>query len=181
MVVVLTSTGMRFRGYRGSRRHSTGIRQVIQSFKKVINFAPASFTTGSSNLFLTSGKDSIAAGQTSALDVDVPTGSVIRYIEIQFSLGNLAAAAAFIHVAIQKTHGSQTAVVANVVGGNPQRNQVFHQALYQVGESQSNSRVFRFKIPKREQRVREGDSWIMNWNTSETVSMSAQVIYKFYR
>ncbi len=156
-------------------------RTVVQSFKKVINQAPASITAGLQVIPISLGIDNVTVGQTSAIDVNVPTGAVIKYIEIQHALGNLAATACFIHASIQQIHDGQSVVGPDVVGGNPRRNQVFHQALYQVGDAQSNTRVYRFKVPKKFQRVREGDVWQMVWRNSETVSSAAQVIYKFYR
>ncbi len=154
---------------------------VIQSYKKVINVAPASYTAGANNIFAITGVDAVAAGQTSATDVNVPTGAIVKYIEFQQTIINLSPSAAFIHVAIQYRENAQASVNANVVGGNPQRNQVLHQTLFGIGEDQNNARVYRFKVPKKFQRIREGRSWILAWQTSETVSMAAQVIYKFYR
>jgi len=156
-------------------------RVVIQSYKKVINVAPASYGAGSNNIFVSQGKDSVAAGQTGPTDVDVPTGCIIKYIEFQLAFSNSVAVPGNVHIAIQKIHSGQTAIVANVVGGNPQRNQVFHQALMQIGKDQNNSRTFKFKIPKREQRVRDGDLWVFNWANDVTIGMSCQAIYKFYR
>ncbi len=171
---------MRFRGYRGSRR-SNGPRQVVQSFKKVINHAPASFTAGTNVYALTLGTDSTAAGQTGPTDTAVPTGAVIKYIEIQLALANLGTGAGFIHVAIEQLHDGQSIVAPNVVGGNPRRNQVFFQRLYNVGADQSFYATFKLKIPKKYQRVREGDNWQFVWINGATMSASLQAIYKFYR
>ncbi len=159
----------------------SGPAVVIQSFKKVINIAPASVAAGTSVVAISLGTDSVAAGQTSPTDNAVPTGSVIKYFEIQHALANLAAVGAHIHTAIELLHSGQSLIGPDVVGGNPKRNQVFNQRLYQIGENQSDSKVFRFKIPKKFQRVREGDAWQFIWKNSNTVSAATQVIYKFYR
>ncbi len=156
-------------------------RQVIQSFKKVLNIAPASVTAGTNVVALSLGTDSVAAGQTTTTDNAVPTGSIIKFFEIQHALGNLASTACFIHMAIELLHDGQSLVSPNVIGGNKRRNQVFHQALYQVGLDQSNTRTYKFKVPKKYQRVREGDAWQFIWLNSETVSSAVQVIFKFYR
>ncbi len=157
------------------------MRPIVNSFKKVINIAPASVTAGVNVHSISLGKDDISGKQTTAIDSEVPTGAVIKFIEIQHALANLAAAGAHIHVAVQRIHASQSIVNPDVVGGNDQRNQVFIQRLYQVGQNQSDSKVYRFKIPKKFQRVRAGDSWQFVWKNTNTVSSALQAIYKFYR
>ncbi len=154
---------------------------VIQSYKKVLNYLPASFGAGNNNIVMVQGKDSLAAGQTGVTDADVPTGSIIKYIEIQFALANNGTSGAFINIAIQYTVSTQTPVAANAIGGDEQRNQVLHQRCYQVAPDQNSTAVFRFKVPPKFRRVREGMDWVMNWSTSESMAMAAQVIYKFYR
>lgn len=166
----------------GYRRRPSRTRSVIQSYKKVLNFAPASHAAGAQAIFtLTNGVDSIAAGQTSVADGNIPTGSVVKFIEIQFSTVNLISVASFMHLTIQQVHSGQSAIAGNAVGGNPQRNQVFHQEMLSLGQDQNNNRKVRFMIPKKFQRVREGDRW--QWTvTCDTIWTDAlQVIYKFYR
>ncbi len=123
----------------------------------------------------------MAAGQTSATDADVPTGSIIKFIQIQFSAMNTAIAPAFLHLSVQLLHSGQTQVDPRLVGGNPQRNQVFHQDMFGIGANQNSNRTIRFKIPKKFQRVREGDKWIFNRTADVTWGDVMQVIYKFYR
>ncbi len=156
-------------------------KAVIQSYKKVINHAPASFTAGTNVYAMTLGVDSVAAGQTGPTDTNVPTGSVIKYLEIQLALANLGVNASFIHIAIEQIHSGQSVIAPNVVGGDPKRNQVFYQQLFQLGADESFYRTFKFKVPKSFQRVREGDNWQFVWNSDATVSGSCQIIYKFYR
>ncbi len=173
---------MPYRSYRGSRRRSSmRPRQVVQSYKKVILHASASFTAGFQQEVMSTGVDSVAAGQTSATDVNVPTGAVITNMEIQFAAANVAAAACFINANVQYVQNNQTLQDPDTIGGNPQRNQVLYTKLYSVGEGQNSTFIIKFKIPKKFQRVREGMSWLFVWNNSASITRKMQVIYKFYR
>jgi len=172
---------MPFHGYRGSRRRN-GPRQVIQSYKKVINHAAASRAATADIAFgLSIGVDSIAAGQTGPTDINVPTGSVIKGFVIQYSSMNLVGVALFSHWCIQLTRAGQSLVTPLLVGGNPQRNQVFKQGLMAIGESQNSNIRLLFKIPKGFQRVREGDQWTLVVNSDQVIASVAQIIYKFFR
>ncbi len=169
-----------FRSSRGTR--SRGMAPVIQSFKKVINSGPSSLPVGLTAFTIAQGQDSVAAGQTGPSDGVVPTGCIIKYFEVQHAIGNgTAGAPAFIHTGIMQTNDGQSIVNPASVGGNPRRNQVFHQALFQLGTNQSNNRVYKFKVPKRFQRMREGTVWTFAINSDVICSNAIQVIYKFYR
>jgi len=164
------------------RRRSMRMAPVIQSFKKVLNDAPASRLSGTNiSTTLSSGQDSVAAGQTTPTDANVPTGSVIKFFEIQWGLGNLTGANLFIHCAIELIHSGQSLIPPNAVGGSPQRNQVFFQSFFHLGTEQSGTRRYGFKVPKRFQRVREGDQWRFIRNGDAVYVDGLQVIYKFYR
>lgn len=164
------------------RRRATAPRNVIQSFKKVLNQAPASHAAAAVvTTFLSVGTDSVAAGQTSAVDTQVPTGSVIKQIEIQHSAVNLVGIASFMHVSIQRTHAGQSPITPNAIGGSNQRNQVFFQKLYSLGQDQIHNATYKFKVPKKYQRVREGDNWQFTITCDTIWSDAVQVIYKFYR
>ncbi len=156
-------------------------RQVIQSYKKVLNFAPVSQASGSRNIIYATGVDSVAAGQTSPTDSDVPTGSVIRFVTIQMSLGQIVGGAIFAHMSIQRLGNSQPAIASNVIGGSPQRNQVFRQMMVSVGENQNMNHTYTFKVPPKFQRLREGDNWLLEITTTGTLVQAFQIIYKFYR
>ena len=156
--------------------------RVIQSYKKVINHAPASVAAStSSNYDASIGVDSVAAGQTSAIDTDVPTGAVIKYIEWQIAIQNLVNVAAFCWLTVQRLDTGQTVVNPQVVGGNPLRNQVFHQELFCVGQNQNVNRKIKFKVPKKFQRVKDGSEWLVRLQVDQISTQAAQVIYKFYR
>ncbi len=180
MVVRLSTTVPRFRSFRGSRRPT--MRPVIQSYKKVINHAPASLAAGVRNTLVAStGVDGVAAGQTSATDTNVPTGSIIKYIEFQISLNNIVENPAFAHVTIQLKHSGQTTLDPDVVGGNSLRNNIYHQDLFAVAQNQNVNRTYKFKVPKRVQRIRETDIWQIAIKCNQASSQVGQFIYKFYR
>ncbi len=167
---------------RSSRRRMSMPRAIVQSYKKVLNEA-GSTRVGSTSIVtvVATGVDSIAAGQTSVADANVPTGCVIKYFEIQWSYANPTAGVIFLHTTIQKTHSTQAVVGPNVVGGNPQRNQVFHQSMRAISLNQNGNAVFRFKVPKQFQRMREGDNWKFVRIGDAAFTDAVQIIYKFYR
>ncbi len=167
------------RGFRGGRKRS--MRPVIQSYKKVINHAEASFTSGFTNDRVALGVDSVAAGQSTATDTQVPTGSIIKYFEIQFACHNATEAPLFINCSVQYVLGGQTAIDPDAVGGNAQRNQVLHQDLFSVGANQNSTHKFKFRVPGKFQRLREGMAWQLTWSTNASVTRTVQMIYKFYR
>ncbi len=168
-------------GRRRSRRRSSP-RAVIQSFKKVINTGPSSRpATTKVDFDVSKGVDSVAAGQISAVDVDVPTGSVIKGFEVQYCVQNLVNVAAFLHVSIQQLRANQLSIDPRVVGGDPQRNQVFWQRVYCIGQNQNVNIIKRFKIPPKFQRVRDGDEWVLTVISSQVYTDTYQAIYKFYR
>ncbi len=169
-----------FRSSRGSRNRS--LSTVIQSFKKVINHAPASRTVTTIHVFnISTGEDSVAAGQTSVTDVSVPTGSVMRAVEIQYSVSQLVSQAAYFWTTIQRLESGQAQISGRTVGGNPQRNQVHRQGQFMVGDDQNSNHVIRFPIPKRFQRVKDGSKWIFTIESDVVHNSAVQIIYKFYR
>ncbi len=156
-------------------------RPVIQSYKKVLLFADASFAAGNRGEQTAIGTDSVAAGQTSATDPAVPTGSIIKYIEFQLALNNGTPVPCYVNVAIQYLLESQGVVDPDSVGGSGKRNQTLHMEMFSVGADQNSNHKFRFKVPKRFQRLREGMQWQFVWNNTATVNRKLQIIYKFYR
>ncbi len=169
---------MYHRGSRGFRRRSTP-RPMVNTYKKVLNFVEASFTAGFQNEFLVQGKDGISPKQTSKTDGEVPTGSTVKYIEVQFAISNIVSTPCYINCSLQQVLGNQTAIDPDAVGGNKQRNQVFHQDMYVVGKDQNSNHKFKFKIPPKYRRVREGADWVLTWSNSASVNRAVQVVYKF--
>ncbi len=165
--------------YRSRRRSS--FRPITKTYKKVLTFAPAAHAAATKIDFpLVTGVDSLAAGQTSVTDSTVPTGSVVSYIEINYSFLNLIApgSGVFMSLSIQQLLTGQSSLDPRVVGGDPQRNQVFHQEVIAMGSNQNGNRVIRFKIPKNFQRVRDGQRWFFTVIASGVFSDNLQVIYK---
>ncbi len=162
------------------RRRSRGPRTIIRSYKKVLNFAPVSSGAGVKfDHGLAAGADSVPLGQTGPTDNTVPTGSIIDYIEIQWGVSNLAAASNFVHITVQNLVSGQAATVSPIlVGGNPQRNQVHHQEMRSIGQGQNMTFVYKFKVPKMLQRMREGSQWFFTVLGTAAYTHSCQVIYK---
>lgn len=159
----------------------SGVRPIVQSYKKVLNFLDASFSAGNNIEILVRGVDSTAAGQTSVVDADVPTGSNLKFIEVQFAVNNSVAVPAYVTCSLQYRLSGQAFIDPSVVGGNASRNQVLHMDLFSIGQDQNSTHKFKFKIPKQFQRMREGLEWALVWNNSVTVNRRILVIYKFYR
>ncbi len=165
------------RGFRGSRRRNTS-RPMVRTYKKVLNFAEASFAAGQRSEELAVGTDSVAIGQTSATDGIVPTGCRLKYIEIQMPVTNAVDQTAYINCSLQLQLSGQGTVDPDAVGGNARRNQVLHQELFSVGFNQNSTHKFKLKIPNRFQRVKEGMKWAIVWSNSNTVNRRLQIIYK---
>ncbi len=157
-------------------------RNVVQSFKKVIDYAGASHAAGAQvNRNITFGVDAISGKQTTATDVDVPTGSMVKFLDIMWSAYNAVNIITFVDLSIQLIRSNQSSISPDAVGGNSQRNQVFHQDMLNIGQLQSTNRKYRFKIPRKYQRVREGDIWVFNFKADQIISTKTKIIYKFYR
>ncbi len=157
------------------------MKPVIQSYKKVLNFGPSSVAATTTVQTLVLGENSVAAGQTGPTDAAVPTGSMVKFIEIQHAMINIGETAPIIHASIQHLHADQSIVAPDGVGTSDKRNQVHFQALYGSSADSNTNHIIRFKIPPRFQRVRDGSSWQYIWKNSNTVTSATQVIYKFYR
>ncbi len=165
------------RGFRGSRR-GRGPKPFTKTYKKIINSGQASVTSGKNNETLAVGTDAIAPGQSTVTDPAVPTGSRIRYFEVQFVIVNLTAGAAFTNCTLQYVLTGQGSVDPNLAGGHAQRNQILHMDMFSAGPDQNSNHKFRFKVPPKFQRIREGMQWLLVWNCSATVTRIVQTIYK---
>lgn len=143
--------------------------------------ANASFSAGFQQEQLVQGVDSVAAGQVSATDANVPTGCHVKFIEVQFAVHNSVETPCFVNCSVQYILQSQTSQNPDLLGGNAQRNQVIHQDMFSVGALQNSTHKFKIKIPKRFQRIKEGTQWLLVWSNTATVNRALQVVYKFYR
>jgi len=167
---------------RSFRRRSMAPRPVTVSFKKVLDVAPQTLIPDTNIIELISiGKDSTTAGQTTPTDAEVPVGSIIKFIEIHWSVSQQSNNDAYAWYYIGQFRAGQVPINPRTVGGSDVRNQIFHQGLFMVGNDQNSNRTYRFKVPKRFQRVRAGDQWVFVHNHDTAVSSALQVIYKFYR
>ncbi len=140
--------------------------------------AEASFAAGQRDEELCVGVDSLAIGQTTATDANVPTGSRVKFIEVQFPVTNAVDQTAYINCSIQYVLSSQSFINPDAVGGNPRRNQVLHQELFSVGFNQNSTHKFRVKVPKQFQRMKDGMKWLLVWSNSNTVNRRLQIVYK---
>ncbi len=148
----------------------------IISYKNIVVDGPASraAATNIDHVF--------ALGADSAtVNGSIQTGSKIMSVLIFASFQNLVAIALTLHLNVGIIRGASTFPTPGAVGGTINRNQVFftHQAM--IGKEQNNNFVFRLKIPKIYQRVREGDQLILRYRGDAVFSSVTQVIYKSYR
>ncbi len=172
---------MPYRRRRSMGRRSSP-RSVVQSFKKVLNYAGSSHSAGDRvNFTISIGTDSLAAGQTSVTDTAVPTGSVITSITVQYAITNLVNVTNFLHTSMQRVLPGQITIAPNIIGGSNQRNQVHLQQMKSVGQSQNMYLSFTFKVPKGMQRVKEGAQWVFCVLNTAVSTDACQIIYKFYR
>ncbi len=175
MVVNIINTVPRH--YRRIRRSAP--RSYPKTYKKVLNFAPASHGANLKIDFeLANAVDSVAIGQTGPTDANVPTGSTIDFITIQFAAINLGAGSLFMHTTIQNLISGQSATVDPIlVGGNPQRNQVHHQENRSLGANQNATFTYRFRVPKSLKRMKEGSRWFLTVKGLNAWTDNCQVIY----
>jgi hypothetical protein len=117
----------------------------------------------------------------SAANNEVPTGAVVKYIDIQGAVTNLVSQSAYVWVSIEHLRSGQVVTDPRATGGSPQRNQIHLQLLRMIGKDQNQNFHIKFKIPSKFQRVREGDSWQLVINSDVVTGQAWQMIYKFYR
>ncbi len=161
------------------RRKMRPRRVFGRSFKKVLNFAPASHGAIKVDFQLVQGVDSATMGQSAPTDDVVPTGCTVDWIEIQYGVVNLTALSNFIHVSIQNLVSNQASTIdPALVGGNNQRNQVHHQEVRSCAPNQNMTFNLKFRVPKQLRRVREGSKWFFTVKGSNSYTDVCQVIYK---
>lgn len=166
--------------YRRRRRRSMSTRPVLQTYKQVVNIAPASVGAGvQTPEVITNVVDNYTG--PSVANTEVPTGAIIEGFDIQISLSNLVSISSFVWITIQQLRSGQSTIDNQFVGGNPQRNQVFLQLQRSLGKDQNRDIVIPFKIPKKFQRCREGDSWRVCIKCDTIRTQATQIIYKFKR
>lgn len=150
----------------------------IQSYKNIVVNGPVSQSaaTNISDVFIL-GKDlqNISGGVN-----EVPTGNKVDSIDVQCSFTNLVSVSANLVFSIQSIHSGQSVITPNGQSGSPQRNQVYYTRNLFLGKDQNSNFHFRFKIPKKYGRIREGDQWILVFRCDTVFASVTQMIYKHY-
>lgn len=153
--------------------------RVTQSYKHIRNIAPASIAAGTQTAHLMAqGVDNYVG--PGANNNQVPTGAIVTGFDIQVGFANLVSIASFVWVTVQHLRSGQTAIDNQGVGGNAQRNQVHLQLQRTLGQNQNRDFHLNFKIPKKYQRVREGDEWRICLKSDTIRTEAVQIIYKHY-
>lgn len=151
---------------------------VTRVFKKQLNILAAG-TTLQTNTNIALGVDSVAIGQTSITDANVPTGAKIQAIKVCYSASNLATVGIEVGVVLQYRLSGQSSIDPLAVGGHAQRNQVlktWHKGIAQDDSLNINEWI---KIPKKFQRLREGMSWTLSASSNSVArTESMMFIYK---
>ncbi len=153
-----------------------------RSVKYQVTQAAASESAGLTAITIASGKDDETLGQTSVTDISVPTGSKIAQIEIWMPKVNLGAGTAnFITWSIQRTQSGQSVVDPIIQAGNPLRRNVMLTGKLGLGAGQNNNLHIKYKLPKKYQRIGEGDVWNIVNNNGLAVSTEYMFIYKVWQ
>ncbi len=154
--------------------------QPIQSFKQVAVDGPAS-RAAATNIIHTIllGVDNYTG--PGAGNNAVPTGAKVMSIVIMAAFTNLVSVSALLHFDVQCFRSGSPVVTPGSVGGDPNRNQIIHTRMVFLGQNQNSNWMFRIKIPKQYQRIREGDAFQIVYRADAVFASATQVIYKFYR
>ncbi len=169
------------RGFRGSRRRSIVPRGSTRSAKYIVNIAVASEVAGTQAHTIINGADNTTLGQASTTDVGVPVGSKVARIEIFMPKVNLAAVANIITWTIQRTESGQSVVSPISSGGNPLRKNILLTGMIALGEDQNNSLHVKYNVPKRYQRIADGNVWSLVMDNGNTTTTQYQFIYKVFQ
>lgn len=167
-----------FRGSRGMRR-SNGPRPIVRTAKYIVVDGPATEGAGLTVIGLVSGTDNAVLGQTGVTDITVPVGARITSMEIFMPKVNLGAGTAnFITWTIQHINTGQAIVNPVTAGGNPLRKNIILTGKIGLGAGQNNSLHIKFRVPKKFQRIADGDLWQLVNNNFLAVSADYYIIYK---
>ncbi len=167
-----------FRSFRGSRRRSSP-RPTARYGKYIVFVAGASEAAGLTATTMFKGVDAATLGQTGVTDVDVPVGARIEQVEIFMPKVNLGAATAnFIVWSIQRTLFGQSVLDPITAGGKANRKNILLTGVVGLGAGQNNSLHVKYRIPKKFQRIGDGDVWSLVTNNGLAVSTMYYIIYK---
>ncbi len=153
---------------------------MVRSAKYILISGPSSEAAG---LIvppsLAVGADNAVLGQGSTTDNIVPVGARITSMDIFMPKVNLGAATAnFITWTIQRVLSGQSVQNPLTAGGTPLRKNIILTGVVGLGAGQNNSLHIKFKIPKRFQRIGDGDVWTIVNNNTLAVSTIYYIIYK---
>jgi len=150
--------------------------QPIVSYKTITVDGPAS-RSAATNI----DHDFATGVDAATATTNIQTGSKIMSILIFASFTNLVAVSSLLHFNVGIVRGGSTFPTPGAIGGSITRNQIFftHQAF--LGKEQNSNFVFRLKIPKIFQRMREGDILRIRYRCDTVFASCTQVIYKSYR
>ncbi len=157
-------------------------RGARRSVKYQVTQAGSSEAAGIQAVTMWKGKDEETLGQTGVNDTDVPTGSIVPSVEIWMPKVNLGSGTAnFITWSIQRTQTGQAVVDPIVQAGNPLRRNVMLTGKLGLGTGQNNNLHFKYRVPKKYQRVGDGDVWNLVMNNGLAVSTEYMFIFKVYQ
>ncbi len=166
--------------FRRRRRNFTSNLQVIQSYKQIAVDGPASRAAATTIVHtFVNGVDNYT-GPTGSNSI-VPTGAKVMSIIIFACFTNLVSVSSLLHLNVQMRRAGIAGITPGNVGGASQRNTVIFTDMKFLGQNQNSNFIFRLKIPKMFQRIREGDSWEIRYQADAVFASATQVIYKFYR
>ncbi len=162
------------------RRNYSRNLQVIQSYKQISVDGPASRAAATTiNHQLLTGVDNYTG--PSAANSEVPTGAKVMSILIMACFTNLVSVSALLHLNVQLLRTGTPGVTPGAIGGVNTRNTVIFTHMVFLGQDQNSNFVWRLKIPKIYQRIREGDLWQIRYRADTVFASATQTIYKFYR
>ncbi len=152
----------------------------IQSYKQITIDGPAS-RAAATNIFhpVVIGVDNYTG--PSAANNEVPTGAKIMSVLIMVAFTNLVSISSLLHLNFTCLRAGIPSITPGAVGGSPQRNTVIFTDMRFLGQDQNSNFIWRLKIPKIYQRIREGDVFQLVYRTDTVFASASQCIYKFYR
>ncbi len=170
-----------FSGYRGSRRSSGRPKGSTRSAKYIVVSGPTSEGAGLIAVTMAQAKDNETLGQNSVTDSDVLVGAKITSFEIFMPKINFTATTAnFVTWSIQRTVSGQSVVNPIGAGGSPLRKNILLTGCIGIGTGQNNSLHIKFKVPKKFQRMGDGDVWSIVNENAFALSTFYYIIYKVH-
>ncbi len=157
-------------------------RGMSRSAKYTVEQAGSSEAAGIQAITMAKGTDAQTLGQSGPTAFNVPVGSKITLFDIRMPKVNLGAGTAnFIHWSIQRTLTGQSVLNPISSGGSPLRKNIMLSGVLGLGAGQNNSLHIRYKVPKRFQRMGDGDVWQIVNNNGLACSTIYEFVYKVFQ